>query len=196
MSPPRTVLDAAEIERTVARLGAAISADHPDGVVIVGVLKGGLCFVADLLRAISVPCVVDFFALSAYAGERARVRILKDVNIDVAGLDVVLAEDTVDTGLSAHYLLDVVRARQARRVRVCALLDRPRRRIVPCPVDYVGIAAPDDFLVGYGLDAAERYRNVPLLAAVDPTRIDEDRTELAAAFYGDRPAYPTPARRR
>ncbi len=188
MSTARPLLDASGIASTVARLGAAISADHPGGVVIVGVLKGGLCFVADLLRAITVPCVVDFFALSAYAGERARVRVLKDVNLDIDGLDVVLAEDTVDTGLSAHYLLGMLQARGARRVRLCTLLDRPKRRIVPVAADYVGLEAPEDFLVGYGLDAAERYRNLPFIAAVDPAHVAEERAALDATFFAD--AYP------
>lgn len=196
MSTPRTVLDAEKIGATVRRLGQAISADHREGLVVIGVLKGGLCFVADLLRSIDVPCVVDFFALSAYAGERARVRVLKDVNVDLAGLDVVLAEDTVDTGLSAHYLIELLRSRGARRVRLCALLDRPQRRIVPLPADYVGLEAPDDFLVGYGLDAAERYRNLPMLATIDPTRLDEERAAYDAFLYQNGATYPKSGERR
>lgn len=194
MSAARPLLDAEALASTVAGLGEQISADHPDGVVLVGVLKGGLCFVADLLRTLSVPCVVDFFALSAYAGEKARVRILKDVNLDVTDLDVVLAEDTVDTGLSAHYLVGMLQARGARRVRLCTLFDRPSRRILPLRADYVGLEAPEDYLVGYGLDAAERYRNLPAVVALDPTRVGEDRKALDAAFYGV--AYPTPVRER
>ncbi len=180
---PTPFLGAKALAQTVARLGAEVSADHPDGLVVVGVLKGGVCLVADLLRAITVPCVVDFFALSPYAGERARVRVLKDVDLDVRDLDVVLVEDVVDTGLSATYVLGLLEARGARRVSVCALLDRPARRIVPLAPTYVGIVAPEEFLVGYGLDAAERYRNVPDLWVIDPSGLASDRGGFDRAFY-------------
>ncbi|MDA8295516.1 MAG: phosphoribosyltransferase family protein [Actinomycetota bacterium] len=180
---PTPFLRAGALAETVARLGAEISADHPDGLVVVGVLKGGVCLVADLLRSITVPCVVDFFALSPYAGERARVRVLKDVDLDVRDLDVLLVEDVVDTGLSASYVLGLLEARGARRVSVCALLDRPQRRIVPLEPTYVGTVAPEDFLVGYGLDAAERYRNVPDLWVVDPSALESDRGAFDGALY-------------
>lgn len=185
MTPARPAfLDAGQIHGIVSRLGSEISADHPDGVVVVGVLKGGVCFVADLLREITVPCVVDFLALSPFAGERARVRVLKDVGVDVSDLDVVLVEDVVDTGLSSSYVVRLLSSRGARRVWVCSLLDRPGRRIVDVPLRYVGTVAPEDFLVGYGLDAAERYRNLPAISVIDPSRLSEDRSALDAALYG------------
>jgi len=189
--PPRTLLSAGEIAGLVRRLGAEISADHPEGLALVGVLKGSICLVADLARAIDVPCVLDFLALSAYAGGSARVRILKDIDIDVRGLDVVLVEDVIDTGLSSGYVVGLLSQRGARRVEVCALLDRPARRILPVPLGYVGTEVPDDFLVGYGLDAAERYRNLPGIHVLDPARLDQERAQVEAALYGDGAAYPT-----
>lgn len=189
---PRTLFRAEEIAELVRRLGAEISADHPEGLALVGVLKGSVCLVADLARAIDVPCVLDFLALSAYAGGSARVRILKDIDIDVRGLDVVLVEDVIDTGLSSGYVVGLLAQRGARRVEVCALLDRPARRILPVPLRYVGAEVPDDFLVGYGLDAAERYRNLPGIHVVDPARLDEERAPVEAALYGNGAAYPTP----
>lgn len=157
----RRFVSADQIAGAVAGLGAGISADHPDGVVVVGVLKGGAFLVADLLRSITVPCVVDFLALSPYASRGTRVRILKDLDVDVAGRDVVLVEGVVDTGLSAGYLVRLLEERGAARVSVCALLERPGRRIVPLALDYTGFVAPDAYLVGYGLDALGRYRNLP-----------------------------------
>ena len=160
-SPPALFLAPEGIAAAVDRLGQAVSADHPDGLVVVGVLKGAAVLVADLLRAVSVPCRVDFLALSPYGSEGARVRILKDLDEDVAGRDVVLVEGVVDTGLSASYLVRLLADRGAHRVLVCALLDRPGRRLVPVDLAYVGFEAPDAYLVGYGLDLRERYRNLP-----------------------------------
>ncbi len=167
-----------ELAELVARLAGEISADHPEGLVLVGVLKGGVILVADLLRSVEVPCVVDFVALSPYAGRHERVKVLKDLDLDVTGLDVVLVEDVVDSGLSARYLIDLIAARGARRVRVCALFDRPSRRIVPVPLAYLGRKAPEGFLVGYGLDAAERYRNLPGVRVLDPVDFEAQRTRL------------------
>lgn len=193
MSPERSAfLGTEEIAATVERLAADISGDHPDGVVMVGVLKGGVCLVADLLRSLTVPCVVDFLALSPYAGERARVRVLKDVDLDVRDLNVVLVEDVVDTGLSASYVVQLLSARGARRVSVCTLLDRPGRRIVNVPLRYVGTVAPEDFLVGYGLDAAERYRNLPELWRIEPEHLNTEREQLDAAFYRSLATYRSP----
>ncbi len=191
----RTLLSAEELAAHVARLGAEISADHPDGVVVVGVLKGSLSFLADLVRAITVPCVVDFLALSSYREGETRVRILKDLDTDVTGHDVVLAEHVVDTGLSASYLVGLLTQRRARRVSVCTLLDRPRRRIVPVALRYVGALAPDEFLVGYGLDYAERYRNLPSIEVVDPEELGGDAAIFEARAYRARAARSAPERR-
>ncbi|MCU1492424.1 MAG: hypoxanthine phosphoribosyltransferase [Acidimicrobiaceae bacterium] len=157
---------------------------HPGGVVLVGVLKGSVCLMADLLRQMTVACEVDFLALSAYSSSAMRVQVLKDLDIDVTDRDVVLVEDIVDTGLSARYVLELLMGHGARRAQLCALLDRPSRRIIPLSVDYLGIDAPDDFLVGYGLDLAERFRNLPDLVALAGDDLGEGRAGLEQQLYG------------
>lgn len=185
---PERFLEAAAIAPVVDRLARAVDLDHPEGALLVGVLKGAAFLVADLARALSVPCTVDFLALSPYAGRGARVRILKDLDVDVTGRDVVLVECVVDTGRSAGYLVRLLGDRGARRVSVCTLLDRPGRRIVPLKLAYVGLEAPEAYLVGYGLDLRERYRNLPDLYALPdlgaPSSRDVD--ELAPGAPGHR----------
>lgn len=158
-----------DLAALVDELAGRVGTDHPDGVVLLGVLKGALVFTADLARAISdVPVMVDFLAISRYAPDSGRVRILKDVDIEVAGRDVVLVEDLVDTGLTLAYLLGHLDAREPRSLEVCTLLDRPERRIVPIEPRYVGETVPADaFVVGYGLHVGERYRNLPFVLQVD-----------------------------
>ncbi len=176
LPPPRVLLDEAALRQRVADLAGRIAADHPDGVVLVGVLKGALVFLADLARAIrDVDVELDFLAISRYAPDSGRVRILQDLVLDVTGRDVVLVEDLIDTGLTLAYLLGHVRERRPRRVEVCALLDRAERRIVPLDVRYVGIEVPGDaFLLGYGLHYAERYRNLPVVITVDQATVLAD----------------------
>jgi len=133
---PKPWMDAAEVAEIVARLAGEIDRDHPDGVVLIGVLKGSLFFLADLARAITVPCEVDFIAISHFAPDSGRVRIVKDLEGDIAGRSVVVVEDVVDTGLTLSYLLGQLRARNPASLAVCALLDRSRRRIAPLPKHY------------------------------------------------------------
>ena len=168
-NPPRVLLDQDALRTQVHRLAAQITADHPDGVVLVGVLKGALLFLADLARAVTdIDVEVDFLAISRYAPDSGRVRILQDLAIDVAGRDVVLVEDLVDTGLTLAYLLGHVRDRGPRHLEVCTLLDRAERRIVPLELRYSGIEVPGDaFLLGYGLHYQERYRNLSVVVAAD-----------------------------
>jgi hypoxanthine phosphoribosyltransferase len=179
VTPPvaaaRVLLDRAALRARVEDLAGRIAADSPDGVVLVGVLKGALVFLADLARAIqAVDVQIDFLAISRYAPDSGRVRILQDLELDVAGRDVVLVEDLVDTGLTLAYLLAYVRQRGPRRLEVCALLDRSARRIVPLDVRYVGLEVPGDaFVLGYGLHYGERYRNLPVI-------VEADRVALAA----------------
>jgi len=182
--PPAVLLDEVAIATRVERLAQAIMADHPDGVVLVGVLKGALIFTADLVRAISgVDVTVDFIAISRYAPDSGRVRILHDVSLDVHGRDVVLVEDLVDTGLTLGYLLGHLRARSPRRLEVCTLLDRPARRIVPLPVRYVGEEIPDVYVLGYGLHRADLYRNLPRVVVADRRVVAAEPEAYVAALY-------------
>jgi hypoxanthine phosphoribosyltransferase len=168
----------------VSRLAAEIDGDHPEGVVMIGVLKGSLFFLSDLARAITVPCEVDFMAISHFAPDSGRVRILKDLDIDISGRPVVLVEDVVDTGLTLSYLLGQLEARNPSSLAVCALLDRARRRIVPLPTRYCGVAIEDEFMLGYGLDYAERYRNLRGLVVGDLRVLERDPDAYVSNLYG------------
>ena len=167
MAPARTLIEASEIQAGVTRLGRELSEAYDDGVVLVAVLKGSVPFLADLVRTLSIRPEVDFLAISSYGEGTGRVRIVKDLDIDVLGRDVVLVEDIVDTGLTLTYLLGELRRRSPRSLEVCALLDKTVRRIVPTSVRFVGFEIPDEFVLGYGLDFAERYRNLGGVVAGD-----------------------------
>jgi hypoxanthine phosphoribosyltransferase len=156
----RVVVGREQLRAGVQRLGGELSAAYPDGVLLVGVLKGCMPFLADLVRAMPVAVELDFLAISAYAEGTGRVRLVKDLDVDIAGRHVVLVEDIVDTGLTLTYLLGELRRRGPRSVATCTLLDRVSQRIVPTPVEYVGFEIADDFVVGYGLDFEEQYRNL------------------------------------
>jgi hypoxanthine phosphoribosyltransferase len=174
--PARVLLGREDLARRVDGLAAQVGNDHPDGVVLVGVLKGALVFTADLARALhDLPVVLDFLAISRYAADSGRVRILKDLDVEIAGRDVVVVEDLVDTGLTLAYLLGHLASLRPRTLDVCTLLDRPDRRIVPTEVRYVGVEVPGDaFVVGYGLHVGERYRNLPFVLQVDREALDAD----------------------
>jgi hypoxanthine phosphoribosyltransferase len=183
-TPPATLLDEDAIRACVARVAGEIATDHPDGVVLVGVLKGALIFLADLVRAMpTLDVAVDFIAISRYAPDSGRVRILHDVGLDLGGRDVVLVEDLVDTGLTLAYLLDHLRARNPRSLDVCTMLDRQARRIVPLDVRYVGALIPDVFVLGYGLHRADLYRNVPRIVEADPRVVHRDPAAYLDSLY-------------
>ncbi len=193
------LLDHTGVADRVDALAAEIVREHPDGVVLVGVLKGALIFTADLARAIgrlapTMPVFVDFFAISRYAPDSGRVRILKDLDLDVAGLDVVVVEDLVDTGLTLAYLLGQLEARGPRRVEVCTLLDRAERRIVPVEPRFVGqrIEA-DSFVLGYGLHVGDRYRNLPVVVEADRATLAADPDALLSLYGSGPPASRSPA---
>jgi hypoxanthine phosphoribosyltransferase len=193
-SPPATLLDENAIRGCVERVAAEIASEHPDGVVLVGVLKGALIFLADLVRALpDIDVAVDFIAISRYAPDSGRVRILQDVALDLNGRDVVLVEDLVDTGLTIAYLLDYLRAREPRTLDVCTLLDRQARRIVPLEVRYVGAVIPDVFVLGYGLHRADLYRNVPRVVEADPRTLQQDPGAYLDALYTHRARDAAPA---
>ncbi len=165
------VYSEAQIQRRVAGLARAIDADHPGReLVVIGVLTGTVIFVADLLRALSVPTVVDFLAISRFGPSRethGAVRLIKDLETRITGRSVLLVENFVDTGFTLHYLLNTLRARQPESLRVCALLDRPQRRLIDVSLDYVGFEPSDDFLIGYGLHYRQQYRQLPYIAKLD-----------------------------
>src|SRR3954453_8659142 len=159
-----------ELRRKVAELGAAISRDY-DGrdVLLVGVLKGALFFLSDLMRELSIPCEVDFMAVASYGSatdSSGVVRIIKDLDAPIEGRHVLIVEDIVDSGLTLQYLLRTLEARNPASIEVCALLTKPERRKVDTPARYVGFEIPDKFAIGYGLDYAERYRNLPYVATL------------------------------
>lgn len=195
-TPPGVLLDPDALRGRIDELAAAIAADHPDGVVLVGVLKGALIFLADLARALAghdgLDVTIDFLAISRYAPDSGRVKILQDLAVDVAGRDVILVEDLVDTGLTLAYLLGHVRERNPRTVAVCTLLDRVERRIVPLELRYVGIEVPGDaFLLGYGLHYQERYRNLPVVVTADRAALAEN-PDAYLGLYTDPPRWGAP----
>ena len=159
---PTVLLDAEAIAQTVKRLGMQIADDHPDGVVVVGVLKGSLLFLSDLVREIQgIPVEIEFMSISRFQPDSGRVKILQDLTIDITGRDVVLVEDIIDTGLTLAYLMSQLADRQPRRLSACALLDRTARRIVPQDVAYCGFELAEEFVLGYGLHVRDLYRNLP-----------------------------------
>ncbi len=164
-------------------MAADISAVHTDGVVLVAVLKGSLPFLSDLVRRLTVVPEIDFMAISAYAPASGRVRIVKDLDTDISGRDVVLVEDIVDTGLTLHYLLAELGRRQPRSLEACTLLDRTSRRIIPTPVRYRGFEVGDDFVVGYGLDFEQRYRNLDRVVVADPAVLRDDPDAYVPSLY-------------
>jgi hypoxanthine phosphoribosyltransferase len=187
---PSVLASRREVAETVDRLAAELSARYPRGdgrdVVLVGVLKGSVVFVADLVRRLGFGPMVDFLALSTYAEGRARVKLVKDLDIDISDRHVVLVEDIVDTGLTLAYLRGELGRRGPASFTVCALVDRPARRIVPADVDHVGFEVPDVFVLGYGLDFMGRYRNLDLLAAGELAVLAADPDAYVPYLYGAR----------
>ncbi len=179
----RVVISADEIARRVEELGAQIAADHRSGggqdvrrrpLLVVGILKGAMPFMADLVRAMDIPLEYDFMAVSSYGNGTSpgEVRILKDLDCAIGGRDVLIVEDIVDTGHTLQHILAGLSVRGPATLRVCTLLDKPHRREVEVPVDYVGFVLPENlFVVGYGLDYAEVYRNLPFVGILKPESI-------------------------
>ena len=162
-----------EIDVKVAELGRRISIDYTDRpVTLVSVLKGSLPFMTDLMRAIDRPLRIDLMEVSSYGGNATEssglVRILKDLSASIEGEDVLIVEDIIDTGLTLNYLIRYLRGKNPASLRICTLLDKPARRLVDIPVDYVGFTIPDQFVVGYGLDYGELYRNLRYVGVLRP----------------------------
>ena len=167
------LLDAHAIANRVAELGAQLTADYAGrDPVLVSVLKGAFIFLADLMRAMDLPASIDLMEVSSYgAGTETsgQVRILKDLSKSIEGRDVIVVEDIIDTGLTLNYLLGYLADRQPASITVCCLLDKPARRLADIQIDYRGFTIPDRFVIGYGLDFDERYRNLPYIGVLKPT---------------------------
>jgi hypoxanthine phosphoribosyltransferase len=166
------LLEAERIGTRVRELAAEIERDYPEGeeIHLVGVLKGGFMFMADLIRAMSARVTLDFIAVSSYQHSRkssGEVRLLKDLDTGLEGRHVIIVEDIVDTGLTLTYLQDILRARSPRTLRTACLLSKPSRRLIDVKVEYIGFSIEDRFVVGYGLDYAEKYRSLPHIAILD-----------------------------
>ena len=166
------LLDTATIDARVAELGAQLSADYAGrDPVLVSVLKGSLVFLADLMRAMDLPSSIDLMEVSSYGGgteTSGQVRILKDLSKPIEGRDVIVVEDIIDTGLTLNYLLRYLAERHPASIKICCLLDKPARRLAEIPIDYRGFTIPDRFVIGYGLDYDERYRNLPYIGVLKP----------------------------
>jgi hypoxanthine phosphoribosyltransferase len=168
--PSSVLITAESIQARVAELATQIRADYPDNVHIIAVLKGAFIFMSDLIRHMDGSVSIDFMALSSYAKgttTSGEVRLLKDLDTALDGKDVLIVEDIVDTGLTLTYLQDVLRARNPRVLRTACLLSKPSRRKVDVRVEYVGFTIEDHFVVGYGLDYAEQYRNLPYIGLIE-----------------------------
>jgi len=166
------LIDEKTLQKRVKELAQKITADYPDEeseLVVIGILKGSVYFFADLTRQIERPLKVEFIAVSSYGNSSCssgEVRLVKDTDETIRGKDVIIVEDIIDTGATLKYLAALLKARSPRSVKVCALLDKPARRQVAVSADYTGFEVPDKFIVGYGLDYAQKYRNLPYVAVL------------------------------
>lgn len=162
-----------QISEKISELGSKISEDYKDKhLLLVSVLKGSVVFMADLMRAITVPCEIDFMCVSSY-GSGAKtsgvVKIVKDLDIKLEGLDVLIVEDILDSGLTLSYITEILAARNPNSIKICTLLDKPDRRQANIKPDYMGFVIPDAFVVGFGLDYNEKYRNLPFVGELSPS---------------------------
>lgn len=168
----RILISEEELQKTVAELGRQISEDYKDkNLLMVSVLKGSVIFMADLMRAITIPISIDFMSVSSYGGgvkSTGIVKIIKDLDNDISGYDVLIVEDILDSGLTLSYLTNVLRQRKVNSIKIATLLDKPERRQVDIKPDYACFVVPDKFVVGYGLDYDQKYRNLPYVGVVKP----------------------------
>jgi len=171
----KVLIEEDAVRARVAELGAEISSDYATkDLVLVGVLKGAVFFMADLMRNLTIPCEVDFMAISSYGASTDSsgvVRILKDLDISIEGRDVLVVEDIIDSGLTLSYLTRNLESRNPASLEICALLTKPERREIDVDVRYTGFEIPNEFVIGYGLDFGERYRNLPYVAVLDPDAV-------------------------
>jgi hypoxanthine phosphoribosyltransferase len=171
------LIDEDTLQRRIAELGEEISTDYAGrDLLLIGVLKGAVFFMADLMRRLTVPCEIDFMAISSYGGQTDTsgvVRILKDLDMNIKGREVLVVEDIIDSGLTLSYLMRNLRSREPASLEICALMTKPARREIDVPVRYVGFEIPNRFVVGYGLDFGERYRNLPYVGVLNAGLITE-----------------------
>jgi hypoxanthine phosphoribosyltransferase len=171
------LIDAETLQARIRELGEEINADYSGReILLLGVLKGAVFFMADLMRTITVPCEIDFMAISSYGASTDSsgvVRILKDLDINIEGRHVLVVEDIIDSGLTLSYLMRNLESREPASLEVCALLTKPERREIDVPVRYIGFEIPNRFVIGYGLDFAERYRNLPYVGVLDTELVPE-----------------------
>lgn len=165
-----TLISRAEVEKRIKELAKKIESEYKDkDFICVGLLKGSVIFLSDLIKEIDIPLQIDFMNVSSYGNETTtsgNVKVLKDTDLDVSGKDVLIIEDIIDTGITLEYVLAMFKAKGVSSVKVCTLLSKPERRKVEVFVDYIGFEIPDKFVVGYGLDYAQKYRNLPYIGAV------------------------------
>ncbi len=168
----KTLLSEAEIQAKVRQLGAQISQDYQDkSLLMISVLKGSVIFMADLMRAITIPCRIDFMSVSSYgSGVKTSgvVKIEKDLDLDLKGYHLLIVEDILDSGMTLQYIRTLLEARSPQSIKICTLLDKPERRQVQLSADYSGFQIPDNFVVGYGLDYNEKYRNLSFIGVLKP----------------------------
>ena len=166
----KVLIDEETLQNRVKELGRQITEDYRGkDLVIICILKGAILFTSDLVKEIKLPLAIDFMAVSSYGRSTKSsgvVRILKDLDEEIEGRDVLIVEDIVDSGLTLNYLLENLRSRKPASIKICCCLDKPERRKVPVKVDYVGFNIPDEFVIGYGLDYAEKYRNLPFIGVL------------------------------
>ncbi|NGP60611.1 hypoxanthine phosphoribosyltransferase [Paenibacillus thiaminolyticus] len=174
----KVIISEEQIQAKVKELSAQISREYEGKCpLVICVLKGAFVFMADLVKQITVPLELDFMAVSSYGASTKSsgvVRIIKDLDVSVEGRDVLIVEDIIDTGLTLSYLIEVLQGRKANSIRLVTLFDKPARRTVNLEADYKGFVLPDEFIVGYGLDYAERYRNLPYIGVLKPTIYSND----------------------
>ena len=173
----RILIDEETLQKRVREMGRQITEDYRGkDLIIIAILKGAVVFTSDLIKEIKLPLSIDFMAVSSYGVSTKSsgvVRILKDLEEEIEGRDVLIVEDIVDTGLTLHYLVENLWSRGPKSLKICCCLDKPTRRTAPVKVDYVGFDIPDEFVIGYGLDYAERYRNLPYIGILSKDALKE-----------------------
>lgn len=173
----KVLIDEETLNKRVEELGAEITRDFQGkDLLMIGILKGAVIFMSDLAKKIELPLAMDFMAVSSYGASTKSsgvVRILKDLDEEIEGKDVLIVEDIIDTGLTLHYLCENLFSRKPNSLKICCCFDKPSRREVPVEIDYVGFDIPDEFVVGYGLDYAQRYRNLPYVSVLDPKEYEK-----------------------